>query len=66
MDEIGHVNPKRVPTRLTAHGLLAPRLVVRVDPPACSMPRAAGTRHVDRPKADAEAIHLLSRGRRAG
>ena len=65
MDEIGHVNPKRVPTRLTAHGLLARRLVVRADPAALHA-RAAGTRHVDRPKADAEAIHLLSRGRRAG
>ena len=65
MDEIEHVNPKRVPTRLTADALLAHRLVVRADPAALHE-RAAGMRHVDRPKADAQAIHLLSRGRRAG
>jgi hypothetical protein len=64
VDEIEHVNPKRVPTRLTADGLLARRLAVRADPAALHE-RAAAMRHVDRPTADAQAIHRLSRGRRA-
>jgi hypothetical protein len=59
-----HINPKRVPTRLTAHGLLARGLAVHADPAALHE-RAADLRHVDRPKADAQAIGLLARGRRA-
>ena len=65
MDEIQHVNPKRVPTRLTAQGLLARRLVVHADPAALHE-RAAANRHLERPKADAKALGLLARGRRAG
>jgi hypothetical protein len=49
---------------LTAHGLLARGLAVRADPAALHE-RAADLRHVDRPKADAQAIGLLERGRRA-
>ena len=59
MDEIEHGNPKRIAKRLTAHGHVA-----RVDPAALHE-RAAAARRADRPKADAKALGLLSRSRRA-
>jgi hypothetical protein len=58
MDEIEHVNPKRVSKRLSA------RARVGLANPAALHERAASLRHVDRPKADANAVHRLTRDRR--
>jgi hypothetical protein len=58
MDEIEHVNPKRHSKRLSAHAPSA-----RADGDAMHR-RAASLRHVDRPKADAQALGRVSRDRR--